>query len=86
MSTILADRLCAAAIPYMGTVLQARELANNITCWISPMSELEAHIAISIRHRLSNGFATCGDVDSCAVAIGRVFRRWHASNSQEARA
>jgi hypothetical protein len=79
MSTVLADQLCAAAIPFMGTVLEARELANNITCWIAPMPELEAHIAMSIRHRLANGFATCGDVDSCAVAIARTFRRHHAS-------
>lgn len=86
MSTILADRLCAAAIPYMGTVLQARELANNVAMWPAATALLEGHIAIAIRQRVSNKWATCGDVESCAGVLGRAFRRWHASNSTEARA
>ena len=71
----VADRLCAAAIPFMGSVLEARDLANNITCWIAPMRELEAHIAMSIRHRLAHGFVTCTNVDACAVAIAQAFRK-----------
>jgi hypothetical protein len=86
MSTILADRLCAAAISYMGTVLQARDLANNMAMWPASTPDLEAQTFIELKRRVSNRWATCGDVEKCARVLSRTFRRWHASNSTEARA
>lgn len=80
MKTTLAQALSAAAVPYMGSVNEASELANNVAVWAHPtFTDLEAHIAMTIRHRLANSWATCGDVDSCAVAMARTVRRHGAT-------
>ncbi len=73
----LSEALAAAAIPYLGNVSQAKELANNVAMFpLGARTEnLEAHIAMAIRHRQSQGWAQCGDVDSCAVAMARAMRR-----------
>lgn len=79
----LSQRLTAAAIPYMGTVEQAQELANNIACFLPDEDFLEERIAASIRRRLSpeyraiNPAVQCSDVVCCAADIARAFRRWH---------
>ncbi len=80
MKTTLAQALSAVAVTFMGSVNEADELANNVAQWARPsMKDLEAHIAMAIHHRRANKWATCGDVDMCAVAIARAVRRHYAT-------
>ncbi len=72
--TNISNAMAAAATVYMPAD-QARELANNVAGASPRCPELEAHIAIAIRHRIAYGWAQCGDVDSCAVAMARAMRR-----------
>lgn len=80
--TQLAQRLTAAALPFI-PAQYCSELSNNIACASPDCTEIEAHIAIMIRHRLANRWIECSDVDMCAVTMGRAWRRWHAEQGVE---
>jgi hypothetical protein len=82
MSAPLVTRLIAAALPFIPAT-HAFELCNNIACASPDCTEIEAHIAIMIRHRLAHGWIQCSDVDMCAIVMGRAWRRWHAEQGAE---
>lgn len=72
----VAISLAATAAAWMGSAEEAVELARNVANSAEALEDHEKEIEEAIRHRMVNGWATCGDVRACAAAMATVCRRF----------